>query len=110
MKIYQFIVLLGLIIYTNSTCYSISVESKKTCHNAAFSNVELIAGYKYCCHGLYTAGQSRLAFCKPVTQSQYDNIESFMQDLQKEGYNNLSFDCKSHYLEFGLLSLLLLLL
>ena len=110
MKIYQLIVLLGLIIYTNSTCYSLSVDSKKTCHDATFADIEKIAGYKYCCHGLYTSGQSRIAFCKPVTQSQYDNIESVMQDLKKEGYDNLSFDCKSHYLEFGLLSLLLLLL
>ena len=88
MKIYQFIVLLGLIIYTNSTCYSLSVESKRTCHNSAFSGIEKEFGYKYCCHGLYTRGQSQLAFCK----------------------TNLKFDCKSHYLEFGLLSLLLLLL
>ena len=109
MKIYQLIVLLGLIIYTNSTCYSLSVDSKKTCHDATFSDIEKFAGYKYCCHGLYTSGQSRIAFCQPVTQSQYDNIESFMQDIKKEGYD-LSFDCKSHYLEFGLLSLLLLLL
>ena len=110
MKIYQFIVLLGLIIYTNSTCYSLSVESKRTCHNSAFSGIEKEFGYKYCCHGLYTREQSQLAFCKPVTQAQYDEIESFMQDLEKEGYTNLTFDCKSHYLEFGLLSLLLLLL
>lgn len=110
MKIYQFIVLLGLVIYTNSTCLAGLVESKRVCHEAPLSSAEKTLGGKYCCYVAYKKGDSKITACMTATQSQYDDIESFMYDLKQKGYNNLSVDCKSHYIEFGLLGLLLLLL
>ena len=54
-------------------------------------------------------------YCMRLTDSQYDNIKEYVRyySLYSDGdeaYNNVKIDCKSNYVQLGLLSLLLLIL
>ena len=51
------------------------------------------------------------ASCIELTDSQYDNIQDYVNYLQF-GYNRngVKIDCNSYYLQFGLLSLILLII
>lgn len=51
------------------------------------------------------------ASCIELTDSQYDNIQSYINYLQFDSHRNgVKIDCNSYYLHLGLLSLLLLII
>ena len=80
---------------------------------------KLSAGDAYkCClwEGKYIDEDGKNSFkgCHPVIKEQYDEIDDFIDQLEKgddEGkYDDLSIDCNSNYIMISLLSLILLLL
>ena len=65
-------------------------------------------GYKYCCY--VDAGDDDKV-CVPLTQDNYDNIKDYIKKIEEgENVKIKNLDCKSNYLKFCLISLLVILL
>ena len=67
-----------------------------------------------CCHLYYEVDSNNLYkevdTCVLVTKTQYDNINNFLDDLEKyEGFKHTSIHCKGFNIHFNLLILFILL-
>ena len=101
MKVYQFIVLLVLVVYINSKCEKYYPESEDDCFNATLSDYEKAAGGEYCCHltmnnvfifnRLYTA-------CTPIPKDYtMDRIEKDSKEAEKIIGQKLDFKYKCRF-------------
>jgi hypothetical protein len=48
--------------------------------------------------------------CRYLTEEEYDEIKDYIGDIEDGGFKDVTVDCKSYYLQLGILSLLLFLL
>ena len=64
-------------------------------------------GYKYCCY--VDAGDDGKT-CLALTQDDYDNIKDYIKKIEEDNVKIKNLDCKSNYLKFCLISLLVILL
>ena len=86
----------------NSKCGEKKANSVKDCKGETPEE-----GYKYCCY--VDAGDDGKA-CLALTQDDYDNIKDYIKKIEEDNVKVKSLDCKSNYLKFCLISLLVILL
>ena len=110
MKIFQIILFTTLVIFIHNTCTKLSdVTSYRECHNRELNALEKI-GASYCCYYYTVDGSDEVKRCLPYSQNQYDNIQDTINSIESTlGVKVKSLDCKSSYLQIGLLGLLLFL-
>ena len=111
MKAYLLIMAM-LFIYIKSDCFeaSSSLKRYKDCTERVLNYLELLAGGKYCCYAYGYDGNKDVRKCIPITLNQYENMEDTINFYQKlYAFNIKGFDCKSSYIQIGLLGLLFLL-
>ena len=111
MKIYQLIIFLIFFIYIQNACVTTSEIKKYTdCTTRVISSAEKLAGDRYCCYLYGVSGSETTKTCIPISQGDYEDIESTIKFWEKfYSINMKSFDCKSSYIQIGLLGLLFLL-
>ena len=106
-----------LLIILLSLSYVQSQESKK-CEEVVASTVDecrdkISQEYKnsgYHCCLLVGKKNVQNSMCKYLTEEDYNDINDYIGDIEDSGYKDVSVDCKSYYLQIGILSLLLFLL
>ncbi len=114
MKSTLFIVSLLIISYIN--CDHDSCGENKASSYDDCKNKKLGGDYKYCCYIKFEDKDGETNTCIPLKKDDYDKIDDYIDKLEKEskdeGYNGSvkDLDCKSHYLELCLLSMLFILL
>ena len=109
MKTYYLIILLALVVYINNKCSAETGSTVKECNNKEFSGVEELAHYKYCCLLSAHNVNDDAKICVGLNQTQYDNIKDTISYYKsKTSATSVNIDCKSNYLEIGLLFLFLL--
>ena len=105
-KLYQILILLVslLYIYSNS-CEEENVSKKSTCHDRIVES-----SGKFCCFFKYKYDGDTKSGCFLVSKEEKENIKDYIKELEKSGGKVKSLDCKSSFIEFGLFSLIFLLL
>jgi len=107
-KIYLLIILLVSLIniqYSSSACIEANPSGKSTCHDKTVAN-----SGSYCCYYKAKANGETATACIELTKDQKDNIKDYIKQLEKSGGSVKSLDCKSSFIQFGLFSLIILLL
>ena len=110
MKAYLLIMAI-LFIYIKSDCSATSgIDRYTDCTNRVLSLVEKGFGNSYCCYIYGVNGNEKKKRCTPISQNEYDNMEKTIDYYTSiYAFNIKSFDCKSSYIQIGLLGLLFLL-
>ena len=107
-----------LLIILLSISYVQSQESKK-CEEVVASTVDecrdkISQEYKnsgyHCCLQKGTKDGVQKSICRYLTEEDYADIKDYIGDIKDGGYTDVSVDCKSYYLQLGILSLFLFLL
>ena len=105
-----FLLLIGYIICDQTSCYA---EGNPSVDNCKKINVD--GGH--CCYYEAPKTTSSPKGCFPITNYQYDNIKTLVKSYQTFGGDNgetedkdAKLDCKSFYLQFTSIILILLLL
>ena len=95
-----------LTIYSDYCGTTTNPSDRKDC-----DKLDKVTGFPYCCFikSKDKSGNEGTA-CIPVSQNDYDNIKDYKKSLENLGGTVKKIDCKSFYIEFSLLSLILLLL
>jgi hypothetical protein len=107
-KIYRLVILLVSLINilcTPTTCIEANPSKKSTCHDKTVAN-----SGEYCCYYKAKANGVTGTTCFELTKDQKENIKDYIDMVEKAGVSVKSLDCKSSFIEFGLLSLIFLLL
>ena len=107
MKKYQIIILLISIAYICSRCEKENPSKKSECHDA-YTDEDRNNG-KYCCYIEVKKDGKEEKFCEDYTKEEKDNIENTIKEIEKDGLDVKSLDCKSSYLSISLFSLIFLL-
>ena len=99
MKVYQFIVLLVLVVYINSKCERIYPESEDECLNATLSDSEKAEGGGYCCHlTLSNMEGRRLTVCTTLSKDYtMDRLEKEAKEYDKRPGKKLDFKYKCRF-------------
>ena len=86
-------------------CSQDNPPNKNTCNAKTVANSD-----QYCCY--YKAKIDGLVSvtCHEISGTVYNNIGVFIDEIENSGATVESFDCKSSFIEFGLFSLIFLLL
>lgn len=107
-KIYQTIIFLVSLLFIHSTsedsCSQLNPSKKSTCHDKTVANSDY-----YCCYLKQKYLGETITSCTELSKEDKENIKEVIKEAEKEGLDIKSFDCKSSFIEFGLLSLMLLL-
>ena len=106
---YQIFILLISFLYINNFSYDGCFENntiKENCHKKTDSN-----SGNFCCHLNYTSKENKksYALCTKISKDQKDKIKDLIRELISNGAIVKSLDCKSSYLELGLLIIIILL-
>ncbi len=88
-------------------CEKENPSKKSECHDA-YADKERNNG-KYCCYIEFKKDGEKGKFCEEYTKEEKDNIEETIKEIEKDGFDVKSLDCKSSYLSIGLFSLIFLL-
>lgn len=109
-KIYQlFILLVSLYIYSSNDCEQEDVSKKSVCHDKTVKD-----SGKYCCFIKAKANGKTSSACVSLTKEEKENIKKTIEEWEKaadvSGAKIKSLDCKSSFIELGLISLIFLLL
>ena len=109
MKIFQTIILFIIIVYIYSYCSSrFYPKNADDCKNN-LSQEDINAGYSHCCFYNMTVPSLSRTACIVINNTGYENIKYLIEEYQASG-GIASIDCKSYYLQFGIISLSLFLL
>ena len=108
-----------LLIILLSISYVHNADDGTNCEGATASTVDECrgkisdalknSGY-HCCLLVGKKNDVENSICKYLTEEDYDNIKDYIGYVEDSGYDDVSVDCKSYYLQIGILSLLLFLL
>ena len=111
-KYYILLILLCSVIFilTNrdTTCTAGGGSSTYDCVNK-LGDDDRNAGY-YCCYEKAKKDGVEKSDCVFLIEEQYKEIKDYIGSIKDQGYKDVSVDCKSYYLQLGVLSLLLILL
>ena len=109
-KCYVLLILLCSIIFvkTKSDCDGIAASSTNECVDK-FSQEDRDGGY-YCCFAKAKKNGVSKSECMSLIEEEVDDLDNYIGLLEEQGYTDVSVNCKSFYLQLGLLSLLLILL
>ena len=91
-----------------SNCEEVTASTVDEC-NGKISDALKKSGY-HCCLLVGKKNGVEKSMCTYLTEEDYDNIKDYIGDVKDSGYGDVSVDCKSYYLQIGILSLLLFLL
>ena len=89
-------------------CKGVSASSVNECVDRISQSYKN-SGY-HCCLEQGKKNGVLKSICSYLTEEKYDNIKDYIGDIKDAGYKDVSVDCKSYYLQIGILSLLLFLL
>ena len=115
----KIIIILTILSFINSICNTedddvTKIRDSEDCTKRSFSDDETYEGAYRCC--LVEKEVSRVDFygtefsCIALTANDYDKVKDLVDTMEKEnGVDDVSIDCNSKYLKFGLLSLVILL-
>ena len=106
-KIYQTIIFLVSLLFIHSSedkCYEINPSNKSTCHDKTVANSDI-----YCCYLKQKFLGETVTTCIELSKEEKENIKEAIKEAEKGGADIKSLDCKSSFIEFCLLSLMLLL-
>ena len=112
MKFYQilFLALLMIDISLNETLgctIDTKASSSKDCKDLKAESGD----YKYCCFIKGKYENEDISGCYPLKESQYNDMKQTIKDLEKKADTKVDkLDCKSFYLQLGLISLIFLIL
>ena len=119
MKIFNLMLInFCLISYINSTCQPDEENNKirkdKDCINRVFSDEEKSRNAYKCCKMRAEVDSNNFKgkeySCISLTENDYKNVKQLIKNLELDNtVKDVSIDCKSSYLKFGFLILLLLL-
>ena len=104
MKIYFFVIVLILFIFSNSQKYcnnSIYPEKPEDCYKINLSEEEIRNGIKYCC---YVVIDDKIK-CEGLNQEEYEEIGMNVLIANDNAFE-YEIDCNSFYLHLGLINLL----
>ena len=111
-KYYILLILLCSVIFIQSESLSEkctgSASSTYDCVDL-FTDSERAGGY-YCCYEKAKKNGVQVSDCVFLLDDDYDDIKNYIGSIKDDGYTDVSVDCKSYYLQLGVLSLLLILL
>ena len=114
----QILIISCLLFFINSTCAtdeddtSYKYRKYEDCSGKSFDEEELEGRAYKCCHiEIETKAlnqEKEVHLCVPITQSQFDNIKSTInQFLNETGAKEIEIDCKSNFIKFSIFSLIL---
>jgi hypothetical protein len=106
-KIYYLAILLVLLLNIQlsvSVCVQANPTKKSTCHDRTPAYAD------FCCYYKVKASGVTVTSCLELTKDQKDKIKDFIKEIEKTGVKVKSLDCKSSFIQFGLFSLIFLLL
>ena len=107
-KIFHLVILLVSLLINQcsaANCPEANPSKKSTCHDKTVAN-----SGSYCCYYKAKANGETGSICLELTKDQKENIKDYIDQVEKSGVSVKSLDCKSSFIEFGLLSLIFLLL
>ena len=106
-KIFHLVILLVslLINQCSAACPEVNPSKKSTCHDKTVAN-----SGSYCCYYKAKANGETATMCIELLKEQKEKIDDYIGQVEKAGVSVKSLDCKSSFIEFGLLSLIFLLL
>ena len=102
----------------NSTCQPEEENNKirepEVCNKRAFNEEEVNSQAYKCCYMTQkvdlNSRKGKDYSCIYITQNDYNNIKELIKQYEREtGIDDVDIDCKSTYIRFALLSLLILL-
>ena len=105
------IILLSINYVHNQTlddCEGASATTVSECNEKI--SQELKNSDYHCCLQQGKKDGVKKSMCTYLTDEAYKDIKDHIGDLEDAGYEDASIDCKSYYLQLGILSLLLFLL
>ena len=91
-----------------SNCEGVTASTVDEC-NGKMTEAFKKSGY-HCCLLKGKKNYVENSMCKYLTEEDYNDINDYIGDIEDSGYKDVSVDCKSYYLQIGILSLLLFLL
>ena len=106
-KIYQTIILLISLLFIHSetdNCYQLDPSKKSTCHDKTVKD-----SGNYCCYLKQKFDGNTITSCVELSKEEKENIKEAIKAAEKNDIKIKTLDCKSSFLEFGLLSLIFLL-
>ncbi len=110
MKFYQILILISLILLINSADFcDLEVQATKP---EDCANLIKASRTNYCCYfkGMWK-GKTYNGNCMDITPIPYNEMKEYIEEMNKEeGYDIQSLDCKSSYMQIGILYLILLFL
>ena len=105
-KLYQILILLVSLLYIYSdNCEEENVSTKSKCHDKTEEN-----SGKFCCYIKYKYDGDTKTGCISLSKENKENIKDTIKEMETSGGKVKSLDCKSSFIEFGLFSLIFLLL
>ena len=121
MNILKLILLcLSLFSLINTTCTTddddpIKYRDYKDCKNREFDSDEIQDNAYRCCHIEIDTETSNVEHsiegCIPVNQSQFNNIGQLIREYESQpNVEDVDIDCKSYYIQFCLINLIILFL
>ena len=112
MKTLYVLLVLTLIAQCLSTkCLDPTKPSKaEDCNNR---ELESSVYYRCCFYEVEVKGSEKIKYCGPVTKEQYDDIDDYIDEVEKAekdtvDVEDFSIDCGSNYIVISILSLILL--
>ena len=106
-KIYYLAILLVLLLNIQlsvSVCIETNPSKKSICHDKTPAYAD------FCCYYKVKISGVTVSSCLELTKDQKDKINDFIKEIEKTGVKVKSLDCKSSFIQFGLFSLIFLLL
>ena len=107
-KIFHLVILLVSLLINQcsaATCHEVNPSKKSTCHDKTVAN-----SGSYCCYYKAKANGETATMCIELLKEQKEKIDDYIGQVETAGVSVKSLDCKSSFIEFGLLSLIFLLL
>ena len=107
-KIFHLVILLVSLLINQcsaATCHEVNPSKKSTCHDKTVAN-----SGTYCCYYKAKANGETGTMCIELLKEQKEKIDDYIDKMEETGVSVKSLDCKSSFIEFGLLSLIFLLL
>ena len=107
-KTYHLLILLVSLLniqYSNSACIELNPSKASNCHDKTVAN-----SGTYCCYYKIKSHGVSAASCLELPKEQKDKIDDYIKNIETSGISVESLDCKSSFIEFGLFSLIFLLL
>lgn len=103
------IIFLVLLMIDISSCADCDIEASAS-KAADCKDLDKEGEIKHCCFIKGKIDDKEVKGCHPLTEAQYNDIKQTIKDLEKNNAKVDKLDCKSFYLQIGIISLIFLIL